>query len=251
MQIIDQLRYDINQAVQYFSYNRTLSNERQQNIREITRILEKNKPIKVRKKLIDYVNQMSTGFFSYIPFLEVNKFQAALQSVLSLPRYRETEFLKTLLLESDYNYLLDETFNKNSVPFRLKQALKAQSVTVTELTEEIVRLKKENAYFISVISDLNNENKALHADKTKLCQTNKALEVKFENIEQQYQTACEENQLLRKQLAKYSLTHQETQGEDVEKQQYVSIFSQRSNKQASRHRQEQDAFKPKSLSLRV
>jgi hypothetical protein len=100
MPIIDTLRTDINHAINLFEQaNQNLSVERKQNITYIRNILKNTDPIEVRNTLLDYLNGLSVGIISILPFLEVNQFKKALKSVLELPRYQEKEFLRTVSAE--------------------------------------------------------------------------------------------------------------------------------------------------------
>lgn len=206
MHIIGELRQDIQQAMTHFCQSRQLTVERRQNIADINDILNKKNPIKLRKKLIDYTHQLSRGLLSYLPFLEVNQLQYALLRVLSLPKYQETKYLKTLLLEIQYGQLLAPDQGDNAVLLRLsklEKALQDQSSTLQNLQEEIMRLGKENDSLLSVISSLSSENNELKGEKEKVLEMNKALETKAQSVEEKYEALAQENQDLNEKLIRY------------------------------------------------
>jgi hypothetical protein len=75
MPIIEDLRHDIEEAIDHFKVNKELSIERQNNIRYIKKILTKtNNPLELRNNLLLFLDNLSTGFISIWPFLEVNQF---------------------------------------------------------------------------------------------------------------------------------------------------------------------------------
>src|SRR5262245_56211688 len=143
MLIRDQLRLDVKESVNHFYQNKKKTLERQKNVTDIQRILSSKDPLRVRTQLVNYVNGLSTGFSSFLPFLEVNKLQAALKAVLGLPQYQETAFLKTLLQEVKEQQVPHKSQMEESILTRLSQLeseFRGQSEILSETRAQVLAL---------------------------------------------------------------------------------------------------------------
>jgi regulator of replication initiation timing len=195
MLLIDKLRAQIERAISRFqAENPDMDQERVVNINRIRTILKGNNPINVKVELSDYLESLSSGFFSLLPFFEINRFKNQIQEVLGRPHFEETPMLRTLVMElTKITQTSRNSASSDSVILsrldNLEGNFRVQSASFEELKAEVNRLRVENQFLtktVSLLSDTNKElaskNRTLEEDKTKLVQDQKNLKLKYEAL---------------------------------------------------------------------
>jgi DNA repair exonuclease SbcCD ATPase subunit len=199
MPIIDNLRQDINTAIDHFKANKNLSFERQQNIRDVQKILTNtNNPLEARNNLLNFLNNLSTGFISIWPFLEVNQFKQALKSVLENAKYQDTQILNAVLSETVFqqNNNVSSFIPNQDLLDRVKKLEKLREVDgkkILTLQEKMERLQNENDLLSQSVQSISEENKYLK-------NLNSNITKERDNLIQKYEGLIKENLALKKQL---------------------------------------------------
>ncbi len=136
-------------------------------------MLKGNNANLVRAELSNYLNNISTGFLSILPFLEVNRFQHTLRQVLEVPKYHETNIIKTIAAESgiflDKDNVIDGV--ENSLSKRVKkieEELDSQKQKIGGLQQEIQGLKAENKNLRQLLATMSAKNKDLISENEAL-----------------------------------------------------------------------------------
>lgn len=201
--IIHKLRRDIEQAIIKFKP----SPERNEDIRRIKLMLKGNNANLVRAELSNYLNNISTGFLSILPFLEVNRFQHTLRQVLEVPKYHETNIIKTIAAESgiflDKDNVIDGV--ENSLSKRVKkieEELDSQKQKIGGLQQEIQGLKAENKNLRQLLATMSAKNKDLISENEALKKENGATKKEAQDIKEKYELLKKENASLKQKLQK-------------------------------------------------
>ena len=202
MTTIKKLRDDIERAITLFIQNNpNLSPERQQEISRIRELLAHNNPLKVKARLDEYINTLSTGFISIFSFLEVNRFKNALQQVLNSPAYQENAILKAMVLEAGIQLNQDDIVNldKNilSRVEKLERALGTQQDEIGTLQQQIKRLKEENQFLHKNMAKLSDANKELKIENRTIKEAKVRVDKEVKDLKQQYEVLLAENTALK------------------------------------------------------
>jgi DnaJ-domain-containing protein 1 len=202
--ILESLRNDIENSLMVFIRdNKNLSLERKQNIATIKKILVCNNPLQLKIKLNQHLDTLSSGFISYLPFLEVNRFKNSVKSVLELPKYQENWILKAMIAEAGIQLSQDNPLPLHpdrSILLRVEKLeglFQSQQQELDALQLEVKRLRIENHFLTETISMLNNENKQLV-----IC--NRQITQEKDDLKQKYETLIKENAALKKQMMELS-----------------------------------------------
>jgi FtsZ-binding cell division protein ZapB len=205
--ILEKLRQDIERVIDAFEQkNKTLSQNRQQNIREIREIIISGNAVKVRTDLVQYVEKLSTGFASLWPFLEVNRFKSVLKAVIYSPAYLENAILRAMVMEAGRG--MDQTKTSHSHKGvldridKLEKSLATQQDELSFLNQEVDRLKKENLFLIKTIAAFNGRNTMLKEENTQIKKEKLDLENELQGLKQKYDQLVTENDALKSQLTK-------------------------------------------------
>lgn len=208
MRLIEQLRTDIDNAIRKFFMNKIVSTERQQNIRCIKQMLMCDNPLKAKIYLTEYIENLSSGFESLLPFLEVNRFKNLIKNVLNLPKYQENAILKALLEEMGLSMGQDsfEDPNKDSFSIHsrlnmLEQKCQIQSLKITDIDQEIKRLKTENEFLCKTISLLTGKNTQLVNENGVLIKERNKFKKLYQELNDKYEEVCSENIYLKNKLS--------------------------------------------------
>src|SRR5687767_2020395 len=98
--LIDQLRKEIFDALLYFqNIYPELSNKRLQDINQIKEIIRCHDPLIVKNKLLDYLKNLPSGWFGWLPFSEIYCLKNTIYEILNFPKYQENTILKTMIEE--------------------------------------------------------------------------------------------------------------------------------------------------------
>jgi archaellum component FlaC len=245
MPIIVNLRDEINHAINLFKENRELSAERKQDIATIKHFFSTNDPIEVRNNLLNFINNLSTGFISIWPFLEVNQFKKVLKAVLEQPKYEEKQFLKTVSAEIQSGSSIFRRFEilenlvqsqqskigalqhdvedgQNKIGVLQKKVSEGQSELgslrekVNVLNQEIESLRSENTTLTKSLFHLRKENRELQ-------NLNATITQQYGDLKQEYEVLMQENRALKQQLQ--SFTHSDSPKQELKKEYPPSKFS--------------------------
>jgi hypothetical protein len=207
--ILEKLRQDIERVIDaYEQKNKTLSHNRQQNIREIGEIIISGNALKVVTDLVQYVEKLSTGFASLWPFLEVNRFKSVLKAVIYSPAYQENAILRAMVMEAgrgmDQAKTTSQCSHKGVLDRidKLEKSLATQQDELSSLNQEVDRLKKENLFLIKTIATFNRRNIMLKEENTKLKKEKLDLDSELQGLKQKYDQLVTENDALKSQLTK-------------------------------------------------
>lgn len=165
MMILDDLRNDIRHALRNyldpFSED-SLTNSQKERSLKVINIIALEDPLSICDQLSNYLNSLSIPFFSWVPFLEKNKFINCINEALKQEKYQECQLLRALLQEKQQ---IINNLQQNNLPSPSNPDIENR---LTAILQDLKLLKNENQFLYERLAAFDQKIKSLETENKQL-----------------------------------------------------------------------------------